>query len=183
MFKLKFHRKVGISSLCPSTSSLAAGKARSWRFCFRWRKRTAQLERLNYNSMKAFLLAFFIVTWTPHASTAATVLLYFDSVVEKIIGGPAPPVGTAMRVKILYETPNLGELIAGGGRPVMKTWRAHPPENQESTVTCSAITWRLPVIWSSFFTVDSKCMTWSTTMGSVSPLKRKMRRPERTNGR
>ena len=58
--------------------------------------------------MKAFLPAFLILILTPQNLTAATVLLQFDSVVENIIGGLAPPRGTAISVNILYETNIIG---------------------------------------------------------------------------
>lgn len=67
--------------------------------------------------MKSFLLAFFIVTWIPQDATAATVLLHFDSVVENIIGGPAPPKGTAMSVNIFYPTRATGNTTNSGTDP------------------------------------------------------------------
>ena len=67
--------------------------------------------------MKSFLLAFLIVFWMFQDSPAATVLLHFDSVVENIIGGPAPPKGTAMSVNIFYPTRATGNTTNSGTDP------------------------------------------------------------------
>ena len=55
--------------------------------------------------MKLFILGFLLALWLPQLSTAATVLLQFDSIIEGIELGPAPPTGTAIHVNIFYETP------------------------------------------------------------------------------
>ena len=112
-----------------------------------------------------WVILWFIIRWALlQHSTAATVLLRFDCVVEGIEYGPAPPVGTPIHVSVFYETPNQGEITSDPATTYFSL-------SGMATVTFEERTYPIPYM-SAFIGADPDTLGWQLNIsldGDLTP--------------